>query len=233
MKDIGASIQHLREEKGYTQDQLAEKLFVSRQTISNYERNKSQPSLEMLERIAEVFEVDMASLLTEPTNLNSEKNGKVWHLFLQGAICLLLDAAYIVLRRMALTMRNEKYDVGLLAWVYFLLRPGLWAALGYFFMSTLLTATKVPVRKRKWFRALRVLIWIVVAAYLALIYPHLPLPQLLEVSRAYSLFGYWLIVTTPNDFFPQAYLVVAFAIGAALRICHTGCGWRENERDAE
>ena len=63
MTDIGSTIQRLREAKGYTQDQLAEKLFVSRQTVSNYERNKSQPSLEMVERIAEIFDMDTASFL--------------------------------------------------------------------------------------------------------------------------------------------------------------------------
>ena len=42
MRDIGKNIRDLRIEKNLTQDQLAEKLFVTRQTVSNYENGVSQ-----------------------------------------------------------------------------------------------------------------------------------------------------------------------------------------------
>lgn len=41
MRDIGKNIKYLREEKHLTQDQLAERLFVTRQTVSNYETGDS------------------------------------------------------------------------------------------------------------------------------------------------------------------------------------------------
>lgn len=41
MRDIGKNIKALRERKCLTQDQLAEKLFVTRQTVSNYETGDS------------------------------------------------------------------------------------------------------------------------------------------------------------------------------------------------
>ena len=37
MRDIGKNIRQLRTEKNMTQDELARKLFVTRQTVSNYE----------------------------------------------------------------------------------------------------------------------------------------------------------------------------------------------------
>ena len=42
MRDIGKNIKQLREGKGMTQEGLAEQLFVTRQTISNYETGGSQ-----------------------------------------------------------------------------------------------------------------------------------------------------------------------------------------------
>ena len=39
---IGSNIKKLRTGQGMTQDQLAEKLFVTRQTVSNWERGVSQ-----------------------------------------------------------------------------------------------------------------------------------------------------------------------------------------------
>ena len=46
---IGNNIKKLRTAQGLTQDQLAERLFVTRQTISSWERSASHPSLEQLE----------------------------------------------------------------------------------------------------------------------------------------------------------------------------------------
>lgn len=45
---IGNNIKKLRTAQGLTQDQLAERLFVTRQTISSWERSASYPSLEQL-----------------------------------------------------------------------------------------------------------------------------------------------------------------------------------------
>lgn len=56
MANIGKHIKKFRLQKNMTQGELAEKIFVSRQTISNYENNKSQPGIEVLVKIAEIFE---------------------------------------------------------------------------------------------------------------------------------------------------------------------------------
>ena len=58
MRDIGKNIKAFREWKCLTQDQLAEKLFVTRQTVSNYETGRSRPDIEMLTKIADVLDVD-------------------------------------------------------------------------------------------------------------------------------------------------------------------------------
>ena len=63
MHNIGKNIRDLRTRKNLTQDELAEKLFVTRQTVSNYETGKSRPDVEMLLRISEVLETDIQQLL--------------------------------------------------------------------------------------------------------------------------------------------------------------------------
>lgn len=63
---IGSNIKKLRTGKKLTQDQLAEKLYVTRQTVSNWERGTSQPDLEQLEAIAGALEVDVTTLLYGP-----------------------------------------------------------------------------------------------------------------------------------------------------------------------
>ena len=58
-KNFSDILKELREEKGLNQQQLASSLEVTRQTISNYENNKRVPNKEMLEIIADFFNVDM------------------------------------------------------------------------------------------------------------------------------------------------------------------------------
>ena len=55
MNRIGKNIKKARSEKGYTQEQLAQKLCVTRNTISNYETGHSNPDIEMLQLLAEAL----------------------------------------------------------------------------------------------------------------------------------------------------------------------------------
>ena len=66
MRDIGKNIRTLRIRRGLTQDELAEALFVTRQTVSNYETGRSRPDVEMLLNIAQVLEADIHHLLYGP-----------------------------------------------------------------------------------------------------------------------------------------------------------------------
>lgn len=63
MRDIGKNIRAARVRRGMTQDDLAERLHVSRQTVSNYETGRSRPDVEMLLAAAKELEVDVQVLL--------------------------------------------------------------------------------------------------------------------------------------------------------------------------
>lgn len=57
--DIGMRIKSFREEMGISQDDLALKIFVSRQTISNWETNKSYPDIKSLAMLSNIFNVSL------------------------------------------------------------------------------------------------------------------------------------------------------------------------------
>ncbi len=74
--NIGERIQKLRKENGYSQEQLAERLNLSRQTISKWELNQSSPDLDILVRLSELFEVSTDYLIkgtTEDQEVFNEK----------------------------------------------------------------------------------------------------------------------------------------------------------------
>lgn len=57
------NLKKIRKDKGYTQEILAEKLNVVRQTISKWEKGLSLPDVDMLSKIANVLETDVNILL--------------------------------------------------------------------------------------------------------------------------------------------------------------------------
>lgn len=66
MENLGKNIRLLRVQRKMSQDQLAEALHVTRQTVSNYETGRSRPDVEMLTALAEALSVDVKELLYGP-----------------------------------------------------------------------------------------------------------------------------------------------------------------------
>ena len=54
--ELGSQIKKYRNELALSQDALAEKVYVSRQTISNWENGKSYPDVNSLILLSEVFQ---------------------------------------------------------------------------------------------------------------------------------------------------------------------------------
>jgi transcriptional regulator with XRE-family HTH domain len=65
MLNIGERITQLRKQLHLSQDELAKKVDVSRTIIGNYERNTNTPSIEILLKIAKVFNVSVDYLIGE------------------------------------------------------------------------------------------------------------------------------------------------------------------------
>lgn len=61
--EIGKQIRKYRTERELSQDELAEKIFVSRQTISNWENNKNYPDVKSLLLLSSLFNVSLDILI--------------------------------------------------------------------------------------------------------------------------------------------------------------------------
>ncbi len=62
-KAIGQRIKLLRKEKDLTQEKLAEILDISTEHLSRIETGSYRPSLALIEKISEIFEVDEQNLM--------------------------------------------------------------------------------------------------------------------------------------------------------------------------
>ena len=73
MNIVSENIKNLRLSNNMTQENLAEKLSVTRQTVSCWENGKSEPDIDTLMKIAEIFKTDINILLKSETYNNKEK----------------------------------------------------------------------------------------------------------------------------------------------------------------
>jgi len=62
--DFSEKLQQLRKENGLTQEQLAEKIFVSRTAVSKWESGRGYPSLDYLKSISKMFSISIDDLLS-------------------------------------------------------------------------------------------------------------------------------------------------------------------------
>lgn len=62
---INESLKNIRLDNNLTQDDFAEKLGVTRQTVSSWENGKSYPVIENIIKISEIFNISLDNMLKE------------------------------------------------------------------------------------------------------------------------------------------------------------------------
>lgn len=82
--DLGKRFKRFREKRGLTQNQAAELIGVNNYQIGNYETNRSEPSIAILKKMSEVYDVSIDTLvgnfafasnetmLKDPEEMNSD-----------------------------------------------------------------------------------------------------------------------------------------------------------------
>ncbi|MBR2539554.1 MAG: helix-turn-helix transcriptional regulator, partial [Mogibacterium sp.] len=97
--ELGKRIAEIRKENTLTQEGLAELCNVTRQTISNWENNKSYPDLETLVLISDTFDVSLDAMLKGDRKMVSEitkeqKQGRYYRI--KMVIAVIIGAAIIL-----------------------------------------------------------------------------------------------------------------------------------------
>ncbi len=178
MRDIGKNIRDLREAAGLKQEELAEKLFVTRQTVSNYETGKTRPDVEMIGRLAEVLGTDANTVFYGPIDSAARRRQRrrltVW-----GCVLAALALAAFPLHALALRVQTEQYQVWPNAMMSLVYEPLLFFLLGYFALALtrfLLRARPLSAPWVKWARRAALVLTVLAAVLLAPVVLRLPVP---------------------------------------------------------
>ena len=89
MRDIGANIRRARTRRHLTQDDLAQTVHTTRQTISNYETGRSRPDVETLQRLADALGVELTELLDGAPSADARR-AALRRVCIMGAVTLIL-----------------------------------------------------------------------------------------------------------------------------------------------
>lgn len=117
--EFSEKLQILRKQKGMTQEELAETLFVSRAAVSKWESGRGYPNIDSLKAIAQHFSVTIDELLSGGELLTlAEEDTKQRQTLLRDVMCGLLDcsaAALLFLPFFAQRTADTVHAVSLLA----------------------------------------------------------------------------------------------------------------------
>lgn len=99
--ELGNKIKYYRGEKELSQEELAERVYVSRQTISNWENNKSYPDINSIVLLSEIFEISIDNLIKGDVELmkkeiNSEEVKKL-NFYATMMVILMLVATILLM----------------------------------------------------------------------------------------------------------------------------------------
>ena len=107
MSDIAGHIKQIRKERGLTQEQLANKMHLTRQAISRWENGKTYPDIDSLTMLSKVLEVDITTLISGKESDTQgaffrKKVKTIWiHILLDVFVLLLVVLALPALRKVA------------------------------------------------------------------------------------------------------------------------------------
>lgn len=91
-------LQQLRKQKGMTQEELAQRLYVSRTAISKWESGRGYPNIESLREIAKFFSITVDELLSSQEVLAlAEEDGRKKEHHLRDLMSGLLDLCFALL----------------------------------------------------------------------------------------------------------------------------------------
>jgi len=69
---FGEKLKNERKQRGWSQEELAEKLYVSRQSVSKWENGQNYPSIEIIIKVSDLFGVTMDELLRSDEELTKK-----------------------------------------------------------------------------------------------------------------------------------------------------------------
>lgn len=130
---FGDKLKREREQRGWSQEYLAEKIYVSRQSVSKWETNKNYPSIEVIINLSDLFNITIDELLRSDDKLTEKviqdsKQQLGWQSYLLVGLGVLIGIVIVsLIKHQGINFISISRATGvavILFFIYFLLRQG-------------------------------------------------------------------------------------------------------------
>ncbi|MGL5328907.1 MAG: helix-turn-helix domain-containing protein [Peptostreptococcaceae bacterium] len=110
---FGEKLKTLRIKNELSQEQLAERMNVSRQAVTKWENNNGMPDIENLKQIANIFDVTIDSLVYEEEEIETTDDAFCWEVaWMFGIVGLILSFMFDSIGISAIAMGAIGYIIG-------------------------------------------------------------------------------------------------------------------------
>lgn len=213
---LGEKIQKLRKERGLSQEELAKKVTVTRQTISKWELNQSMPDLDFIAQLSQIFDVSSDYLIrdemTEPDEASPMRRSP--RFTEKGKRIVLSIASAAMLVAGVTCLLADFIETGTFSWSRIVIAS---LALGWVLLLPSLTAKTKPLLKTL------VLITVLPFPYLAALSAILGIPVVFSLGSSIALVTIatlWMIYALVRHFGTRSWLAAGFSLllAAVLQI---------------
>ena len=114
--NLGEKLIKLRKDKNLSQEEVAEKLGVTRQTISKWETNESTPDLNKIVPICNLYDITTEELLTDKIIVKKENN-KVKNQSLKLIDSIISTIALLLY--LSISFLTKRWDITWIIWIIY------------------------------------------------------------------------------------------------------------------
>lgn len=199
-----------------TQDDLAAKLFVSRQTISNYETGRTRPDIETLIKISSILDTDIHILIYGlPSVPTRDKILKRLCFSAISVVILLVGNHHFA--EWTEHLKQMEYNLIPTFILNILYRPVMFSVIGYILMLCVSTVYQIAPIKERSARIIKVLIITLIVIY-TLIVGRLLLSALIpfKLPSPWAKAAYMILGALPSQNVPFSHLSISFFLGILL-----------------
>lgn len=151
MADVSKNMKKIRNELGMTQQEVADRLNVTRQAVSSWENGKNHPDLVTLENMARVYDVELEELIYGKKKLAQQRDRKT--LIIRAVVfCIIFIILLVLVRylRPIIRYRTERYYEQYPIMIFStVLQPAMYAFAAIAGMSVFSVIYDIRLRRRK------------------------------------------------------------------------------------
>lgn len=104
--DFSNKIKEIREKNNLTQEEMAEKLHVSRQAVSNWENNKNYPDIGIIMDISKTFSISLDELIMNNVSEKLIKDGSETRKAKMNMISIIIGGVLILIGTMCIVIKG-------------------------------------------------------------------------------------------------------------------------------